>query len=151
MQRQTPDRPADPETLLNGVGAAFARLRRRTSQVQVEPPISRKDLTLNLVINVVDEADAEMTVGAVADTLGVDPSVASRMVSDAIAAGYLVRLVSQQDGRRVVLNLTAHGVSMRDQFRDQQRQAFEHITRDWTDTDRLELARLLIKYSESTA
>jgi len=141
----------EADVLLDAVGAAFSRLRRRTAQVSVDPPVSRKDLTRNLVINIVDEADGEMTVGAIADQLAVDPSVASRLVSDCISSGHLARTASQQDGRRTVLHLTPAGVALRDRFRSQQRQAFEHITRDWPDPERLEFARLLLKYADATA
>ena len=91
------------QALLDAVGTAFARLRRRTMQAPVDPPVGPKDLKRNLVLNLVDEAteaDTEMTVGGLADHLLVDPSVASRMVSDCISHGYLIRAASQQDGRR---------------------------------------------------
>jgi DNA-binding MarR family transcriptional regulator len=139
---------------LRAVGGAFARLRRRTMQAPVDPPAGRKDLRRNLVLNIVDEATEagrEMTVGGLADHLMVDSSVASRMVSDCIDHGYLVRAVSQQDGRRTVLQLTAEGVILLDHFRHQQSQAFEYITRDWPAAERLEFARLLLKYADSTA
>jgi DNA-binding MarR family transcriptional regulator len=142
------------QELLGGVGAAFARLRRRTMQVPVDPPSGRKDLKRNLVLNVVDEADAagrEMTVGGLADQLMVDSSAASRMVTDCISHGYLVRAASQRDGRRTVLRLTEDGVALLEHFRHQQRQAFEHITREWPAAERLEFARLLIKYADTTA
>jgi len=142
------------QELLGGVGAAFARLRRRTMQAPVDPPSGRKDLKRNLVLNVVDEADAagrEMTVGGLADQLMVDSSAASRMVTDCISHGYLVRAASQQDGRRTVLRLTEDGVALLEHFRHQQRQAFEHITREWPAAERLEFARLLIKYADTTA
>jgi DNA-binding MarR family transcriptional regulator len=150
--------PADStpqgQALLDAVGTAFARLRRRTMQAPVDPPAGRKDLRRNLVLNIVDEAteaDTEITVGGLADHLMVDPSVASRMVSDCISHGYLVRAASQQDGRRTVLQLTEEGVALLNHFRRQQRQAFEYITRDWPAGERLEFARLLIKYADSTA
>ncbi|GIF15686.1 MarR family winged helix-turn-helix transcriptional regulator [Actinoplanes teichomyceticus] len=143
--------PDDADELFDAVGAAFARLRRRTTQLPVTPPVERKDLNRNLVLNVVDEAEGEMSVGAVADALAVDPSVASRMVTDCITHGYLVRVPSQSDGRRAVLELTEAGHALRDRFRSQQRQAFEHITRDWPETERRELARLIIKYADSAA
>jgi DNA-binding MarR family transcriptional regulator len=142
------------QDLLAGVGAAFARLRRRTMQAPVDPPSGRKDLKRNLVLNVVDEAGAagrEMTVGGLADQLMVDSSAASRMVTDCISHGYLVRAASQQDGRRTVLRLTEDGVTLLEHFRHQQRQAFEHITREWPPAERLEFARLLIKYADTTA
>ncbi|WP_329455230.1 MarR family winged helix-turn-helix transcriptional regulator [Streptomyces sp. NBC_01497] len=140
--------------LLDAVGAAFARLRRRTMQAPVDPPVGPKDLKRNLVLNIVDEAaeaGREMTVGGLAEHLLVDPSVASRMVSDCISHGYLVRAASQQDGRRTVLRLTEDGTSLLTTFRHQQRQAFEYITRDWPEAERLEFARLLLKYADSTA
>jgi DNA-binding MarR family transcriptional regulator len=145
------DRTEDRDALLDAVGAAFSRLRRRTAQVAVDPPVSRKDLTRNLVINIVDESPTEVTVGGLAEQLSVDPSVASRMVSDCIASGHLVRAPSQADGRRAILHITPAGLALRDRFRSQQRQAFEHITRDWPDEERLQFARLLLRYSEATA
>jgi len=142
------------EALLDAVGAAFARLRRRTMQAPVDPPVGRKDLKRNLVLNLVDEATEagrDITVGGLADLLMVDSSVASRMASDCITHGYLVRTASQQDGRRTVLRLTEDGVTLLGHFRRQQRQAFEHITRDWPTAERVEFARLLLKYADATA
>jgi DNA-binding MarR family transcriptional regulator len=140
----------ESDALLDAVGAAFSRLRRRTAQMNVEPPVSRKDLSRNLVINVIEEAEGEMTVGGLAERLAVDPSVASRMVSDCVSNGYLEREASQRDGRRTVLRITPKGVALRGLFRRQQRQAFEYITRDWPEHERLEFARLLLKYIAST-
>lgn len=135
--------------LFEAVGPAFARLRRRTTQVPVDPPVERKDINRNLVLNVIDEIEGEVSVGGVADALGIDPSVASRMVSDCIAHGYLFRAPSQLDGRKAVLQLTEAGLALRDRFRSQQRQAFEYITRDWAVAERRELARLIIKYADA--
>ena len=42
--------------------------------------------------------------------------------------------------------LTEAGTQMLAGFRRRQRVAYEQITADWTEHDRLELARLLIKY-----
>jgi DNA-binding MarR family transcriptional regulator len=141
----------DEDRLLDEVGAAFSRLRRRTTQVGADPAPSRKDLSRNLLLNLVDEGPGEMTVGAVAEQLGIDPSVASRSVSDCIAEGLLERRASQLDGRRTVLSITAKGDALRMRFRRQQRSAFVHITRDWSDDDRLTFARLLVRYDRATA
>ncbi|MET9414896.1 MarR family winged helix-turn-helix transcriptional regulator [Streptomyces klenkii] len=81
--------------------------------------------------------------------LGVDPSVASRMVSDCISAGYLIRAASQQDGRRTVLNLSPEGRELMARFTRHQRSAFECITAEWTEHERLEFARLMLKYVDS--
>jgi len=137
----------DEESLLDAVGTAFSRLRRRTPQVSADSTAKRRDLSRNVVVNAVDEADGELTVGGLAEQLTVDASVASRMVSDGIAAGYLVRAAAQHDGRRTVLQLTSEGAAARDRFRAQQREAFELITADWPRVERLELVRLLLKYT----
>ncbi|MER5637538.1 MarR family winged helix-turn-helix transcriptional regulator [Kitasatospora sp. NPDC002227] len=137
------------EELLDAVGPAFGKLRR-TSLLEVENPISAKDLSRTLVLGLVQEhtrdSEKEVTVGAVAELLGVDPSVASRMVTDNIKAGYLLRAASQQDGRRTVLHLSPDGVELMARFRRHQREAFEYITADWAERDQLEFARLMLKY-----
>ncbi|MGY4739809.1 MarR family winged helix-turn-helix transcriptional regulator [Streptomyces sp. ATMOS53] len=150
----TTNEPQTAEELLNAVGPAFSKLRR-TSLLEVENPISAKDLGRTLVLNIVLEhtrdSDKEITVGAVAELLGVDPSVASRMVTDNIKAGYLIRAASQQDGRRTVLLLSPEGADLMARFRRHQRSAFEYITADWVERDRLEFARLMLKYVDSLA
>jgi DNA-binding MarR family transcriptional regulator len=148
--RVAPDPLTDDDALLDAVGTAFGHLRRRTHLVaSVEPPADRKDLSRNLVINIVGEGDGETTVGGVAEQLGVDPSAASRMVSDLISHGFLERGASQLDGRRTTLRLTPGGVALRDRYRRQHRQAFEYITRDWSPEERRSFARLLVKYVDS--
>jgi DNA-binding MarR family transcriptional regulator len=148
------DDPSTADELLDAVGPAFSKLRR-TSLLEVEHPISAKDLSRTLVLNHVLEHTqndgAEVTVGLVAELLGVDPSVASRMVSDNIKAGYLRRAASQEDGRRTVLELTAEGSALMARFRRHQRAAFEYITADWSERDRLEFARLMLRYVDSLA
>lgn len=132
--------------LLDAVGPAFSRLRRSVL-LDVENPVPAKDLTRTLVLNIVEDgADGEVTVGVVAERLAVDPSVASRMVTDCISAGYLARAASQRDGRRTVLRLSPEGVATLERFRRHQRTAFEYITREWPERERLEFARLLLKY-----
>ncbi|MFD9004804.1 MarR family winged helix-turn-helix transcriptional regulator [Streptomyces sp. NPDC059582] len=148
---QSPTRAAE---LLDAVGPAFSRLRR-SAALNVEKKVPRKDLTRTLVLNIVQDgperAGQEITVGVVGERLAVDPSVASRMVSDCISSGYLVRAASQRDGRRIILQLTDEGEKMLAGFRRHQRSAYERITRDWPDEERLEFARLLIKYTDSLA
>jgi DNA-binding MarR family transcriptional regulator len=149
----TKQQPTTADELLDAVGPAFGKLRR-SSLLDVENPVSQKDLGRTLVLNIVLEAEQaqdgrEVTVGAVAEYLGVDPSVASRMVSDSIAAGYLVRAASQQDGRRTILHLSPGGRELMARFRRHQRSAFEYVTADWTEGERLEFARLMLRYVEA--
>lgn len=140
------------EDLLNQVGPAFGKLRRGVLR-EVENPLSAKDMTRTMVLHVVlersQDPDAEITVGGVAEHLCVDPSVASRMVTDNIKAGYLVRVPSQQDGRRAVLRLSAEGEELMTRYRAHQRRAYEQITADWPERDRLDFARLMLRYVDA--
>lgn len=142
--RSESDPAEDVDALLDGIGPAFSRLRRHA-------PTGRKEFSRNLVLNVVADGPGETTVGTVADELKVDPSVASRMVSDCITAGYLLRTASQTDGRRTVLQVTPEGRALRDSFAKQQREAFERITADWPEGERVQFARILLKYAEASA
>ncbi|WP_042438796.1 MarR family winged helix-turn-helix transcriptional regulator [Streptacidiphilus albus] len=150
-KRQFTDEEA--EALLGSVGPAFTRLRRSVL-LDVEKPVSAKDLSRTPVLTVVEagaaeEPPREVNIGAITENLSVDPSVASRMVSDCIQAGYLTRQASQTDGRRTVLRLTPEGEAMLANFRRQQRDAYVYITRDWNVDDRLAFAQLLLKYVDA--
>ncbi|WP_236567275.1 MarR family winged helix-turn-helix transcriptional regulator [Nocardia sp. CY41] len=81
-------------------------------------------------------SDAEATVTDVAEQLGLDHSGASRMVRDAVAAGYLSRDASTHDRRRVVLQLTGSGQELLAASHDWQRQCFAQLTATWSEGDR---------------
>ena len=54
-------------------------------------------------------AGGETMVASVAERLAIDPSRASRVVSEMVAAGYARRAVSQADARRTIIALTETG------------------------------------------
>ena len=132
------------EPLLDQIGPALSRLRRRT-------PAGSRDLSRNLVLNVVADAPGEMTVGGLAEEMGVAQPVASRTVAACIADGLLRRAASQADGRRTVLELTDHGEAERTRFATEQRAAFEDITTAWAPEERAQFARLLVRYATDAA
>jgi DNA-binding MarR family transcriptional regulator len=130
---------------LDQIGPALSRLRRRA-------PASSKDLSRNLVLNVIADALGETTVGALAAEMGVTQPVASRTVAACIEAGLLRRTASQLDGRRTVLVLTEHGEAERQRFAAEQRKAFQEITAAWSPEERIQFARLLARYgADATA
>ncbi|MEV7424434.1 MULTISPECIES: MarR family winged helix-turn-helix transcriptional regulator [unclassified Streptomyces] len=138
------EQPSD-DLALDQIGPALSRLRRRT-------PASRKDLSRNLVLNVIADAPGEMTVGGLAAEMGVTQPVASRTVADCIEDGLLRRAASQSDGRRTVLELTEHGEAERNRFAAEQREAFKEITVAWSPQERIQFARLLARYgADATA
>ncbi|WP_395108627.1 MarR family winged helix-turn-helix transcriptional regulator [Actinomadura sp. SCN-SB] len=95
------------------------------------------------------EEGAEVTVGAVAERLEIDPSTASRLVGHAIDAGLVSRRPSPVDARRANLQLTDRGVRVK-QVADRFRRAYlDELMSDWTPTERSEFARLLTRFAEA--
>ncbi|MEV7087702.1 MarR family winged helix-turn-helix transcriptional regulator [Streptomyces sp. NPDC093085] len=136
---------APEDLVLDQIGPALSRLRRRA-------PASGKDLSRNLVLNVIADALGEATVGGLAAEMGVTQPVASRTVAACIQDGLLRRAASQLDGRRTVLELTEAGEAERDRFAAEQREAFQEITVAWSPAERVQFARLLIRYgADATA
>ena len=134
------------DELLESIGTAFSRLRRRTSGVPIDPPLVPTDVRRDLLLAVVEESDALLSVNAVAAALGMERTAVSRLAASCVADGLVERVASQTDGRSITLRLTPEGRAVLASSRHQQRRAFEYITRDWDHDERLEFARLLHKY-----
>jgi DNA-binding MarR family transcriptional regulator len=64
-----------------------------------------------------DSTGSETMVATVAERLGIDPSRASRIVSEMVEAGYARRAVSQADARRTIIELTDAGQAIIDAVR----------------------------------
>ncbi|WP_299529198.1 MarR family winged helix-turn-helix transcriptional regulator [uncultured Streptomyces sp.] len=143
MTSQGRPAPAD-DPLLDSVGPALSRLRRRVGG-------GRGDLTRNIVLNVVGDAAGRITVGRVAEEMGVAQPVASRATAACIAEGLLRRVASQQDGRSSLLELTEAGEAARREYAAEQRRAFEEITAHWDVADRLQFARFLTRYGREAS
>lgn len=101
-----------------------------------------------LVVEAVAAGPDEATVGVVAHQLGLDHSGASRMVRDAVEAGYLSRDASGRDRRRVLLRPTPSGDELLDGSRRWQRQVFEELTATWDRRDRRRFAAYLRRLAE---
>lgn len=112
------------EALL-GVAAGPAITTNNIQHIQV----------VEAVATVID-AGTEAHVNEVATQLALDQSGASRMIRDAVAAGYLTRGDSDHDRRRVVIELTAQGSQLLSQARQWQQQCFDNLTSTWSDHDR---------------
>ncbi len=93
--------------------------------------------------------DSDVTVGAVAERLDIDPSTASRLVGHAIDAGFVARRPSPRDARRANLQLTDAGRRLKavaDRFR---RAYLAELLADWSDAERAEFARLLTRFTDA--
>ncbi|KAB2371394.1 MarR family winged helix-turn-helix transcriptional regulator [Actinomadura montaniterrae] len=140
---------------LHAVERNMVKLRRGMSRQRLGRAAIRDhnlpvDVQVLHVVDVVDEGPdepgQEMSVGLVATRLGVDASRGSRIVAEAVKSGYVRRVASQADGRRIHLELTPAGRSVVEATRRTRQEHFAKAMRDWTDAERAEFARLLGRF-----
>lgn len=93
---------------------------------------------------------AEVTVGQVATRLEVDPSRASRIVAELVEKGYLLRVASQADARRICLGLTEQGQLLLTDVRAMKWGAFSRALSNWHEDEIVLFARLLDRFSTWT-
>ncbi|GAA3977623.1 MarR family transcriptional regulator [Actinomadura viridis] len=149
---------ADDPAPLDAVERGMVRLRRSMARQRLGKAVIREhnlpvDLQILHVTDIIDEGpddpDQEMSVGLVASRLGVDASRGSRIVAEAVKAGYVRRVASQEDGRRIQLELTDAGREIVEAARRTRRDFIASAMRDWTEDERREFARLLARFTGS--
>jgi DNA-binding MarR family transcriptional regulator len=145
----------DADDALAVIERAFSRIRRGISRRNLGMRMMRElggDVGLSHlgVVDAVEEGpDAgggPVTVGLVGERMAIDPSRASRVVTAALRAGYVERVASQADGRRVGLRLTDAGRALAESASAVRRRAFDEAMAGWPDADRREFARLLSRF-----
>lgn len=148
-------------TAVDGGPALFRLVRfwsRRWSnqaltRVAQEPDTEQRRVQHIQVVEAVAAAlrtGEQAAVTDVAEQLGLDHSGASRMVRDAVAAGYLARGDSARDRRRVVVALTDSGHELLTASHDWQRHCFDQLTAAWNEHDRREFAGYLQRLADET-
>ena len=94
-----------------------------------------------------DQPEEEVTVGLVAERLGIDPSRASRITADVVERGYARRVASQQDARRICLELTDKGVNFVEAVRRNKVQIFARALAQWNEHELMVFAALFERFS----
>lgn len=89
----------------------------------------------------------EVTVGLIAQRLGIDPSRASRVVADVVDRGYARRVASQQDARRICLELTPKGAKFGEAVRQNKWNVFARSLGQWNEADLITFANLFDRFS----
>lgn len=89
----------------------------------------------------------EVTVGLIAERLGIDPSRASRVVADVVERGYAKRVASQQDARRICLELTGKGRNFVEAVRRNKLEIFARALGKWNERELVVFASLLDRFS----
>lgn len=169
-----PDRNDHIQSLLGGVGAeprivdAIMRIdgvmqhwRRQMTKRELgrrairtlDLPIEQAQLDVLFAIAApiygTDMAEGEETmVATVAERLGIDPSRASRLVGEMVAAGYARRAVSQADARRTIVELTEKGLAITDAVRAYRWLMMADYFSSWTEDDIARFVPLLERYTD---
>ena len=150
-------RGATDTGVLAAIEAAMVRIRRRQSRRSLARPAVEGmtepvDLNTLAVVDAVEGGTSVgevVTVGFVADRLAVDPSRASRVVAAAVKAGYVVRVASQEDGRRSCLELTSAGRAAVEAAQLTRQEFYSRVLGRWPESEQREFARLLTKFVEN--
>ena len=94
-------------------------------------------------------ASHPLSVGEIAEAVGVDQPRASRLVQQAVALELVRREVDPDDARRTRVALTDAGSRLVRGFRGERREAVDAALAAFTDDERAELARLLTKLADA--
>lgn len=93
-------------------------------------------------------ASGPLSVGEIADRIGVDQPRASRLVQQSVGFGLVRREADPDDARRTRIALTEQGAAIVRRFHGDRRDAVEQALDGFTDAERAELARLLAKLAD---
>ncbi|HEV2516869.1 MAG TPA: MarR family winged helix-turn-helix transcriptional regulator [Devosia sp.] len=119
----------------------------RQVMAQMDPSLDVSHLDAISAIAHKGEEITEVTVGLVAERLAIDPSRASRVTSDLVERGYARRVASQQDARRICLELTGKGNSFVEAVRRNKVQIFTRALAQWNEHELMVFASLFERFS----
>ncbi len=123
------------------------RIIGRMAMKRAAPTLELSHLDVIEAVRRISES-SEVTVGAVADMMHVDPSRSSRLISELVQGEFLVRSVSQADARRAVVELTDKARAYFREAQSVKRDLIESIVADWSVEDIAHFGRLYLKFVE---
>jgi DNA-binding MarR family transcriptional regulator len=141
------------------IDAVMGKVRRsiqrrdfgRLILARVDPSleVSHLDAIVAIAHNPVvsDATQDEVTVGIIAERLGIDPSRASRISADLVERGYALRVASQLDARRICLKLTARGERFVTAVRQTKWRIFAGSLAQWEEQELVTFAALLERFA----
>ncbi|KQR26457.1 hypothetical protein ASF76_01735 [Microbacterium sp. Leaf151] len=94
-------------------------------------------------------ASGSLSVGEIADAVGVDQPRASRLVQQSVELGLVAREPDPDDARRTRVRLTPEGQGLVSGFRGRRRDAVRSALESFSDGERTEFARLLAKFADA--
>ncbi|GAB2599532.1 MarR family transcriptional regulator [Streptomyces capparidis] len=153
-----------PETVTRGAAAAagtptlydrlqhevalFARRAEQTRLGGVGKARNSMDRAAYLLLNRLD-VEGPMGVKALAEGMGIDSSTVTRQVAPLVESGLVNRDSHPEDGRAVVLALSARGRERLEEVRESRRALMALVTEDWTEEEREAFCVLLGRFNSA--
>ncbi|GAB2847556.1 MarR family winged helix-turn-helix transcriptional regulator [Microbacterium insulae] len=94
-------------------------------------------------------ASHPLTVGEIAEAVGVDQPRASRLVQQSVQMDLVRREADPEDARRTRVALTDAGAALVRGFRGERREAIDTALAGFSESEKADLARLLTKLAEA--
>ncbi len=127
-------------------------VREVLAQLDADLDISHLDVIIAIANPAGDDPRGrEVTVGMIAERLGVDPSRASRVVAEVVERGYARRVASQADARRICLELTPKGQRFSQAVRHGKWKIFAEVLGRWDEDELVTFAALFERFGRWTA
>jgi len=143
------DAVASIDAVMHKVRRAIQRREfGRQLMARLDPTLDVAHLdTISAIAQKGDEPALEVTVGLIAERLGIDPSRASRVVADVVDRGLAKRVASQLDARRICLELTAKGQRFVAAVRRNKLEIFAQALGQWNERELVVFAALFDRFS----
>lgn len=130
--------------------AVFARRAEQSRLGGVGQARNSMDRAAYLLLNRLDQ-EGPMGVKALAAGMGIDSSTVTRQVAPLVDAGLVTRASHPEDGRAVVLQLSARGRTRLEEVRASRRELMALVTEEWTPQERDAFCTLLTRFNVSLA
>jgi DNA-binding MarR family transcriptional regulator len=128
--------------------AVFARRAEQTRLAVTGQLRISMDRAAYLLLNRLDR-EGPMGVKALAAGMGIDSSTVTRQVAPLVDTGLVKRTSHPEDGRAVVLRLSARGRARLEEVRTSRRQLMAEVTQDWTPDERESFCTLLTRFNSA--
>ncbi|WP_059013134.1 MarR family winged helix-turn-helix transcriptional regulator [Streptomyces specialis] len=128
--------------------AVFARRAEQTRLGGLGPARNSMDRAAYLLLSRLDQ-QGPTGVKALAAGMGIDSSTVTRQVAPLVDSGLVSRTADPEDGRAVVLQLSARGSARLEEVRTSRRRLVSALTADWTEEERDSFCTLLTRFNSA--
>ncbi|MFJ1745442.1 MarR family winged helix-turn-helix transcriptional regulator [Streptomyces sp. NPDC088116] len=153
VSRERPAESSDSAGLLDALQhqvAVFARRAEQTRLGGVGQVRNTMDRAAYLLLNRLDQ-EGPMGVKALAAGMGIDSSTVTRQVAPLVDTGLVKRTSHPEDGRAVVLQVSARGLARLNEVRSSRRELMAQVTGGWTEEERDSFTTLLTRFNGALA